>query len=84
MISELHGKHYYVNLGPDRKIADYAKDYLYTSKELHDEIFECWPIDGNYIVVSMAKCGSFRGPKYTAWEKFKRDVYAMKKIKGDN
>lgn len=78
MIKDIHGKHYYVDVGTNKRLAEYAYAYLWTSKELYDEEFECQTVDGHYIIVSVAKCGYFRGPKYSAWEKLKRNIYKLK------
>ena len=74
MVSELHGKRYYVVLN-DSYEAEKTLTFISTLPELKDEIFGLAEKDGKYIIFSNAKCESFRGKKYTAWERVKQYIY---------
>ena len=86
MISELHGKCYYVVIGPEHPItriaAERLYDYLYYV--MPDEEFEIHGLmdgtdfDGNVVLLSLSKCGAFRGEKYIIWERVKRMAYKKK------
>lgn len=78
MIKELHGKHYYVELDNYQLVIE-AQRMISEDPILKDEFFVMTKNNqGTWIIYSEAKCGSFIGKKYSAWEKFKRDIYKLK------
>lgn len=80
MIKELHGKRYYVDLGEDRQIVLKAHDFRKTLNSLQDEIFSIKKLEnGHWIMYSESGLETFRGKKYSDWEKFKRYVYKLKR-----
>lgn len=80
MITELHGKRYYIQF--DNWDTCYRIfDEILNSDVLKDEDFCIQKIDGTYVIYSESKCGSFRGPKYHEWERIKALSYTLKKAK---
>ena len=83
MITELHGKRYYIDMGPqDHKhymLSTVAFMIINNNEVLKEEDFELYCYDGNYVIVG-PECEKFRGPAYTEWEKFKRYIYKLKKL----
>lgn len=78
MISELHGKHYYIELESEEELQHVA--HLLDHSILKDEGFDFIFYDHRkWVACSKAKCGEWRGPKYSAWEKVKRDIYRFRK-----
>lgn len=83
MVKELHGKHYYIELKKGESLLS-LRTLLDNQRVLHDEVFDVMWHNGNQVLYSKAKCTTFRGEKYRAWEKVKRDFYAVRKQKGLN
>ena len=82
MIKELHGKVYYIDLGKDETIVEKVKQFVLEERALANEVFFITrhPLpDGNFVLESKAKVESFRGDKYSAWERVKRKVYSLKR-----
>ena len=79
MIKEFHGKNYYVEV-PIYQMVIQMMDYISDDPILSKEFFGLTKKPGGtWVLYSDAKVGDFRGKKYSAWEKFKRFVYKMKK-----
>ncbi len=78
MINELHGKHYYMELNIYQEVIN-VQEAINKSDALKDETFIITKHPtGKWVLYSDAKCGQFRGLKYAAWEKIKRDVYTSR------
>lgn len=81
MVKEFHGKRYYVELENVYQAVD-AQRFLDTIKGLRDETFGLRKMPNNHwIIYSNSPVETFRGQKYSDWEKFKRYVYKLKKAK---
>ena len=78
MVKELHGKHYYVELETYQLVIE-AQNLISDDDILKNELFVISKMDnGNWVLYTEAKCCSFRGKKYSAWERFKRNLYKLK------
>lgn len=78
MIKELHGKHYYVELDNYQLVIE-AQNLISEDDVLKNELFTLSKMDnGKWVIFTEEKCGNFRGPKYRAWERFKRNIYKIK------
>lgn len=75
-----HGKHYYIEV-KGTMTKDKIFEFMLQQKELIDEeFFLYWSNPSNtWVIWSRAKCGDFRGSKYSAWERIKRYAYKLKK-----
>ena len=80
MKSLFHGKHYYIEVRPS-KLKDKIFEFIKTQDELKDEEFMLYYSNpsNTWVIWSKAMCGSFRGEKYSAWERVKRYAYKLKK-----
>lgn len=78
MIKKLNGKHYYVELKNEEEA--FIMQYLIEDTGIGiDEEFFIDTIEGKLVMYSIAKCGSFRGWKYSAWERAKSRLYRIRK-----
>lgn len=75
-----HGKHYYIEIR-NSLIKDKIFEFIQKQEEFDpEEFFLYWSNPSNsWIIWSKAKCGDFRGAKYSAWERVKRYAYKLKK-----
>lgn len=73
MVKQFHGKYYYIECNT-ANIANKIMSMINTTPELDDEKFR---VVYDTVIVSNAKCGTFRGIKYAAWEKIKRYAYKL-------
>ena len=78
MVKELHGKHYYIELRKGESLL-VVRNLIDNQKALSDETFDVMWHNGNQVIFSKAGRESFRGPKYNAWEKVKRDFYKIRR-----
>ena len=80
MKSLFHGKHYYIEVRPSL-IKDKIFDFIATQTALKDEEFMLYYSNpsNTWVIWSRATCGTFRGEKYSAWERVKRYAYKLKK-----
>ena len=75
MIKEFHGKHYYTNLGNNYQLVIESQRILGELEEFKNETFGITKMpNGDWVIYSDSKLEGFRGPKYRAWEKFKREI----------
>lgn len=80
MIKEFHGKRYYINLGPDPNLVEHVFIFLYQQTPIANEWWTVRVVDGDLILVCLsAPMESFRGERYSSWEKVKRYAYKLKK-----
>ena len=79
MIKDFHGKRYYTDLGDLYQMVINAQKILESLDALKDETFGVTKMDGHWIIYSDSTCETFRGPKYRAWERFKKEIYRLKK-----
>ena len=84
MIKLLHGKHYYMEFLTLKDVHKCMK-FIKEENALKNEKFG-WhrtPNRKTYFVVSVAKCGEFRGEKMIAWEHVKSKMYRLRKEEKD-
>ena len=75
IVKELHGKHYYIVLNYYQEVIN-VQEYISKFEVLQDEFWTLSKMDNEkWIIFSDASCGSFRGAKYSAWEKVKALIY---------
>lgn len=84
MVKEYHGKTYYMEFDND-KLAEKCIKMIFDNPYFEEDLVglrvnkdtgKCvvyFPPGAGY------RCGDFRGEKYSAWEKIKRDMYKLKK-----
>ena len=53
--------------------------YIHEEKALKDEKFIGCVINGSWVFTSESKVETFRGPKYSAWERVKSRMYSSRK-----
>ena len=79
MVKELHGKHYYIELEYYQLVIE-AQRLISEDNVLKNETFTLSKMDnGHWVIFTDETCGNFRGPKYRSWERFKRNIYKIKK-----
>jgi len=80
MIKEFHGKRYYVDLGDNYQVVIEAQIFKSNLESLQDETFGIRKMPNNHwVIYSDSPVESFRGQKYSDWEKFKRFIYKLKR-----
>ena len=77
MVKYLHGKHYYISMDTYQE-ALLVMEFKSKLEALKDEFWTLRYEDNKWNLFSDAKCGDFRGPKYSAWQKVKRFYYKIK------
>lgn len=83
MLKDFHGKVYYLEIKNFEEL-HFVKNLIMKNKELKKEVFYICPITygltvTSFVIYSEAKCGEFRGEKYSAWEKVKSNLYVFRK-----
>ena len=85
MNKKAHGKFYYMELTEDE--VDIFKKLIENDENLRNEEFEVYKSPQNsllkekypVLVMSKSPVETFRGKKYSAWEKVKRTIYVLRK-----
>lgn len=77
MVTELHGKHYYIQMNSYTEVL-LVEEFISNLEALKDELWTLTKVDHKWVLFSDAKCGEFRGKKYRAWEQVKRFYYKIK------
>ena len=77
MVTELHGKHYYIQMNSYTE-ALLVEEFISNLEALKEEFWTVTKKNNKWILFSDAKCGEFRGKKYSAWEQVKRFYYKIK------
>lgn len=79
MISKYHGKHYYIELKTLRQVRE-ANKIIEAEESLADEKFFCERTKRGYVIYSESKVETFiKTPKYSAWNRARRNIYKMMK-----